>query len=237
MPLQTIANAQLDLIGQVLIALLAWKAEFLITQPKCVFALNLQDGMDLHVLKYKSVLMEKNGTCLNLDVFVLLEHSGMELIVHERISVQEVKFWTIKMYVSAQMVPTSETVGAKALAAQAVNNGTEDNVLVQTGIISMELYAYFVSMDKSGTQQQELVNVQSIILGMETYVKSNDFAQVEESTSKNMINVYALKELIGMVLNVLKELHVVAVKFGMKPHLNAIVLQDLIMMDKNVFFV
>ena len=135
------------------------------------------------------------------------------------------------------MVPTSETVGAKALAAQAVNNGTEDNVLVQTGIISMERYAYFVSMGKSGTQQQELVNVQSIILGMETYVKSNDFAQVEESTSKNMINVYALKELTGMVLNVLKELHVVAVKFGMKPHLNAIVLQDLIMMDKNVFFV
>ena len=63
----------------------------MITQLKNVFVLNSQDGMDLLVLKSKNVLMVKNGTSLNLNVFAQLEHIGMELTVQGKIFVQEVK--------------------------------------------------------------------------------------------------------------------------------------------------
>ena len=78
----------------------------------------------------------------------------------------------------------------------------DENAFVQMDIISMEQFAYFVSMVRNGISQQEAASVQKIIHGMEIYVKDIKYVQEVEFSSDNMSNAYVQMEHIGMELNV-----------------------------------
>ena len=129
-----------------------------------------------------------------------------------------------KMVVSVLMEPIGLEAGVKHMDVLEEKLGMDQNVFVNQATTTMEVYVYFVSMDRSGTQSKELAIVQETMFGMATSVRSRFNVLGTEFGMIPFSNVYVQTNISGMGSAVWSNPNAAAERYGMKPPSSVIVL-------------
>ena len=131
-----------------------------------------QDGMGILVPHLINAQMEKNGIFSLLHVNVLLVQSGMELSASSQLFAVEANSLTPTTSASALKIHSLKMEFASKQAALGDRFGTDLLVYAIQDSIGMEHTAFFVLMDRIGTQELDHVDVQMENNGMVTSVKN-----------------------------------------------------------------
>ena len=124
----------------------------------------------------------------------------MELNVLESRLATMVKSSIANMNVNALKILFGMEIGVKKLVVLEDKYGMDQNVLVLTIFILMELFVLSVLMDNIGMREIKSVDAKQAIDGMETFVRDLRFVPEEECTTQLFSSVYANKDIFGMAM-------------------------------------